>query len=89
MKTQNIMASSYRLKVSSTQNKGVPFFSCLNHGVYYYTSMSRLFSYKNFSQIPCKIYATQCFFTDHLKHKTVNIMTCRTPSADPRQLCAH
>ena len=33
MKTQNIMTSSYRLNVSSTQNKGVPFFSCLNHGV--------------------------------------------------------
>ena len=45
--------------------------------------------YKNFSQIPCKIFATQCFFTDHLKHKTVNIMTCRMPSANPRQLYAH
>ena len=33
MKTQNIMASSYPLKFSSTQNKGVPFFSCLAHGV--------------------------------------------------------
>ena len=39
MKTQNIMASSYRLKVHSTQNKGDPFFSGLNHGVYYYTCM--------------------------------------------------
>ena len=29
------------------------------------------------------------FFTDHLKHKTVNKATCRTPSADPRQLYAH
>ena len=29
MKTQIIMVSSYPLKVSSTQNKGVPFFSCL------------------------------------------------------------
>ena len=33
IKIENIMASSYRLKVSSTQNKGVPFFFCLNHGV--------------------------------------------------------
>ena len=33
MKTQNTIASSYRLKVNSAQNKGVPFFSCLNYGV--------------------------------------------------------
>ena len=25
----------------------------------------------------------QCFFTDHLKHKTVNKTTCRIPSANP------
>ena len=31
----------------------------------------------------------QCFFTHHLKHKTVNKTTCSTPSANPRQLCAH
>ena len=30
------MASSYHAKVTSTQNKGVPLFSCLGHGVYYY-----------------------------------------------------
>ena len=44
----------------------------------------KLFSYENFSQIHCKIFAVQCFFTDHLKHKTVNKTTCRTPSANPR-----
>ena len=33
METQNIRASSYPLKVSSTQNKGVPFSSCLAHGI--------------------------------------------------------
>ena len=33
MKTQNTMACLYHLKVTSTQNKGVPFFSCLGHGV--------------------------------------------------------
>ena len=33
MKTQNAMTFSNPLKVSSTQNKGVPFFSCLDHGV--------------------------------------------------------
>ena len=33
MKTQIIMAPSYRLKVGSTQNKRVPFFSCLAHRV--------------------------------------------------------
>ena len=40
MKTQNIMASSYALKVSSTQNNKDPFFSAsLAHGVWYYISM--------------------------------------------------
>ena len=29
------------------------------------------------------------FFTDHLKHKTVNKITCRIPSANPLQLWAH
>ena len=33
MKTWNIMAPSYDSKVTSTQSKGVPFFSCLAHGV--------------------------------------------------------
>ena len=30
-----------------------------------------LFLYKNISQIARKPFATQCFFTDHLNHKTV------------------
>ena len=47
-----------------------------------------IFSYKNLSQIPCKIFTPQCFLTNHLKHKTVNKTTCRTPSANPRQLRA-
>ena len=46
----------------------------------------RLFSSKNFSQIPSKTFATQCFFTDHLNHKTVNKTTCRTSPANPCQL---
>ena len=46
-------------------------------------------SYKNLSEIPFKIFATQCFFIDHLKHKTVNIITCRKSSEYPRQLCTH
>ena len=46
-------------------------------------------SYKNLSQIPCKIFATQCFFTDHLKHKLVDKTTCRVPSAHRHQLCRH
>ena len=33
MKTQNTMAPSYHSKVTSTQNKGVAFFSCLARGV--------------------------------------------------------
>ena len=39
--------------------------------------------------MPCKILATQCFFTDHLNHKTVNKKACRMPSANSRQQCAH
>ena len=39
MKTQDTMAPSYHSKVFSTQSKGVPFFSCLAHGVWYYISM--------------------------------------------------
>ena len=33
VKTRNIMAPSYHSKVTSTQNKGVPFFSCFSHVV--------------------------------------------------------
>ena len=33
MKTQNVMTCSYQSKVTSAQNKGVSFFSCLGHGV--------------------------------------------------------
>ena len=36
-----------------------------------------------FSQIPCKIFARQCFFTGHMKFRTVNKITCRMPSANP------
>ena len=32
------------------------------------------------------IIVTQCFFTDHLKHKTVNK---KVPSTYPGQLCTH
>ena len=49
----------------------------------------RLFSYKNLFKIPFKILGTQCFLTDDLKQKIVNIKTCRMPSANPRQQCAH
>ena len=33
MKTRNTIASSYHLKFSSTQDRGVLFFSCWGHGV--------------------------------------------------------
>ena len=33
--------------------------------------------------VPSKILATRCFFTNQLKHKTVNQTTCRMPSANP------
>ena len=41
---------------------------------------------KTFSQIHCEIFGTQCFFTNHLRHKSVNKTTCSTPSANPRQI---
>ena len=33
---------------------------------------NRLFSRKKIFQIASKTFATQCFFNDHLNHKTVN-----------------
>ena len=41
------------------------------------------------SQIASKAFATECFFTDHMNHRTINKTTCRTPSANPRQPWAH
>ena len=41
------------------------------------------FSCKNVSQILCKIFSTCCFFTDDMKHKTLNKTTCRMLSASP------
>ena len=38
------------------------------------------------SQLGNEIFATQCFFTDHLKNKIVNKTTCRIPSTNSRQL---
>ena len=39
---------------------------------------------KTFSQIHYEIFGTQCFFTNHLRHKSVNKTTCSTPSPNPR-----
>ena len=39
--------------------------------------------------MPSKTFATECFFTDYLNHKTVNKTTCRTPSANTRQVWAY
>ena len=41
----------------------------------------QLFWYKNISHIASKTCTTQCIFTDHLNHKTVNKAICRMPSA--------
>ena len=41
------------------------------------------------SQIASKTFAKQCFFTDHLNHKTVNKRACKMSSANPRQLWTH
>ena len=49
----------------------------------------QLFSCNNFSQIASKTFATQCFLTDHLNHKTVSKTTFRTPSGNLQQLWAH
>ena len=46
------------------------------------------FYYSNVSQIACKIFATQCSFTDRMKHKIVNKTACWMPSAIPCQLKA-
>ena len=40
-------------------------------------------SYENVAQIPCKIFGIKCSFTDHLRYKTANKTTCRTPSVNP------
>ena len=34
-------------------------------------------------------FAARCFFTEHLKYKTLNKATLRTPSPNPHQLCIH
>ena len=34
MNEQNTVASAYHSKVRSTQNKGVPLFSCLGYGAF-------------------------------------------------------
>ena len=34
-------------------------------------------------------FIAQCFFTNHLNHKTVNKATCRTLSANPCKLLGH
>ena len=39
--------------------------------------------------MPYRIFATQSFFPDHLKQKTVNKASCRDNKATPCQLCAH
>ena len=45
--------------------------------------------HKNVSRIANKIFATQRFCTDYLKHKNINKTTCRMPSANPRNLCVY
>ena len=46
---------------------------CRNYSFYIIINYSyRLFSRKNISQIPCKIFAVQRYFTDHLKRKTLH-----------------
>ena len=50
--------------------------------------ISHLFA-KNISQISSKIFASQCFLSDHLNKKTVNKTTCRMPSANSRELWVH
>ena len=44
------------------------------------------YTHTKISQIACKTFATQCFYTNHLKHKTVNKTICKMPPVNPRQL---
>ena len=44
-----------------------------------------IFLCKNVSQSPSKILSTQCFFTDHSKHKTAEKAAFRIFSTNPRQ----
>ena len=37
-------------------------------------------------RLTSKIFATQCSFDDHIRHKIVNKTTCITPNANPHQL---
>ena len=46
---------------------------------YFYIKMSLTFLVKSL----------QCVFTDSLRHKTLNKLTCRTPLANSCQLCAY
>ena len=39
----------------------------------------QFFSYKNLFQIASRIFATEYYFIDHVKHKTVNKIICGTP----------
>ena len=47
-----------------------------------------IFIEKLSSKFLVKTFPIQCFFTDHLKQKTLSKATCRAPSANTRQLYA-
>ena len=57
--------------------------------VNYQCKVEKLFSCKNISQIASKTFAKHCFLTDHLNQKILNKTTCRTHSANSRQLGPH
>ena len=47
------------------------------------------FSFTNGSHTTSRIFSTKCFFTDHLKQKTVDNTTSTKLLANPRELYAH
>ena len=60
MKTQNATAYSYHSKVTSTQNKGVSFFSCLGHGVQLEAAIQRCSVKKVFLEISHNLQENTC-----------------------------
>ena len=80
------MAHQYLVKIFHDTCKNLPPPSPPLLPPSYILNVRSLTSKKNVSQVVSKNFATQCFFSDHLKHEIVNKTTCRVPSRNPRQL---
>ena len=81
------MFPQYKLQ-PQRQRKCYRFGRILNKNLPFHVSpVTKMRLHSILSRNPCKIFSIQCFFTDHLKHSTVNKTTCRTPSGDPCRTC--